>query len=263
MTFRVAKQIIYGTFYIVVWVAVIFGVHAVFFRPKPLPPPVAVVQPVAVLGVNVFTASPGHYTFLAKIANQNADFAAQYFPFSFDLYSDSGAIVQSLPGASFLYPSQVKYVVLVNQPVVNGATQSVEPIAPETASGTAAIMLQTGWALTISASTTEWIASSSFGQPPDLVVQNVSTQIGSPTANSAGTALATGEVVNNDTATFKNIFIVAVFKDASGNPIGASQTELSDMQPNSTEHFSVSYPVIPGLNPAATEVDAYAVRGYY
>jgi len=253
MSIRLAKQLIYGTFYVVLWVLVIWGGYRLFFyhpAPLPTPSPSSLAQPISVLGVNTFASTPGDETFLAKIANPNANLAAQYFTFSFDLRDASGTVIESFPGASFLYGSEVKYVALVNQPVANGA-----------ASGDASAV----WTLEIPTSTTQWVATSSFGPAPDFAIQNISTTVGSSTSAGGGTggtglAIATGQLANNDTATFNNIFIVAIFKDANGNPIGVSQTELDSIAPDQTENFSVSYPAIAGINPAATEVEAYAER---
>ncbi len=250
MSIRLAKQIIYGAFYVLVWALVVWVGYAIFFHPAPPAVPAAVAQPISVLSVNEFISSPGHATFLAKIANLNSGLAAQYFSFSFNLLDGSGTVAQSFPGGSFLYPNEVKYIALVNQPVGSG-------LAANTTSAGAATILT----LTIPTSTTEWVASSSLGVPPALTILNLSTTISSSSAGGApGVALATGDLENNDTATFTHIFIIAVFKDANGNPVGASQTEIDSIAPNQTENFSVSYPAISGINPAATEVQAYVQR---
>lgn len=258
MSTRFAKQFIYGTFYVVVWVLVIWVGYGLFVKSAPscfdgkqdqgelgvdCGGPCAMtctagLQPVSVLSTNIFQSTPGHETFLAKIAGVNPGLAAQYFTFSFDLRDASGTVLESFPGSSFLYPSEVKYLTLVNQPVT--ASVTANPTAT--------------WTLTIPSADTQWVSGSSFGAIPILTVQNVSTQIGS------STAIASGQLMNGDTATFNSIFIVAVFKDANGNPIGASQTEIDSIAPNQTKNFSVSYPAIAGINPAATEVQAYAER---
>lgn len=243
MSIRFAKQIIYGAFYVLVWALVVWIGYGIFFHPAPPVPPQAAAsaQPISVLSVNEFISSPGHATFIAKIANLNSALAAQYFSFSFGLLDGSGTVLQSFPGASFLYPNEVKYVALVNQAVGGGS------LGNTTSAGAIAT-------ITIPTSTTEWVASSSFGLPPNFSKPNYSTSIGSSTAT------VTGQLTNNDTATFSHIFIIAIFNDANGNPVGASQTEIDSIAPNQTEVFSVSYPAVPGINPAATEMQAYVER---
>ncbi len=155
------------------------------------------------------------------------------FDYSFNTYDASGTLIASYPGESFAYPNEVKYLVLVNQAVASSVAT---------------------FDLTVPTTTTSWIASSSYGALPQLAVESVSTQIGS------STIVAGGELLNNDTATFNNVFIIAIFKDASGNPIGASQTEVGSIAPGQAVPFSVIYPAVAAINPAATEVDAYAYR---
>jgi hypothetical protein len=260
MSTRFAKQLVYGAFYVVLWVLVIWAARAIFFRSAPAVPvaATAAAQPIAVISVRQFAPSPGYVTFLAKIENPNTALAAQYFPFTFD---------QSFAGASFLYPSEVKYIALINQPIPAGDVvgTGAEPAVTagaisSTTSSTLATILLSIPTLDIPTSTTMWVPTSTFGTLPMLVVQNVITNVSAPSRGKTGIALTTGELMNNDTAGFNNIFIIAVYKDANGNPIGASQTELDSIAPDQTENFVVSYPAIPGINPALTEVQAYAQR---
>jgi hypothetical protein len=254
MSTRLAKQIIYATFYIIFWIVVIGGAYVLIFHPgaascfdgkqdgaetgidcggscsKICAP---AIQPVSVIAVNAFAAA-GNNTFLAKIANPNSDFVAQSFNYSFNVYDASGTLLQSFPGQSFLYASEAKYLVLVNQSVPAGVA-SVD----------------------LTVTNANWIASSSVGPAPQVMVQNVLTSIGSSTP---AIALASGQLVNNDTVTIGQVLIVAVFKDSNGSPIGASQTEVGSIAPGAVQNFSVSYPAIAGINLAETEVEAYAVR---
>ena len=255
MSTRFAKQLIYGTFYVVVLVLLIWGGHALFTRPAasscfdgiqnqgelgvdcggpcskictPSAQPIVLVPGTSVMA---FASTPGHETFLAKIANSNVGFAAQSFSYAFNVYDASGTLLQSYPGQSFLFSQQVKYLLLANEAVPSGAVRS-----------------------DVTITNVNWVTGASFGVMPQFVVQNISTHVGSTTV------IATGQLVNNDTATFNNIFIVAVFKDANGNPLGASQTILDSIAPDQTQSFSVSYPAVAGIDPAATEVDAYAAK---
>jgi hypothetical protein len=239
MSTRTAKQLIYGTLYVVIWVVVVWLGYKVFVRPAPPPVPAPVNQPIQILSVQAFTAAPGYDTFLAKVANTNPNVAADSFDYSFNTYDASGTLISSYPGASFAYPNEVKYLVLVNQAVATSVAT---------------------FDLTVPTTTTSWVASSSYGPVPQLAVESVSTQIGAAASGTAQTAVASGELLNNDTATFNNVFIVAIFKDANGNAIGASQTEVGSIAPNQAVPFSIIYPAIAGINPAATEVDAYAYR---
>jgi hypothetical protein len=239
MSTRTAKQLIYGTLYVVIWVAVVWGGYKIFARPAPPPLPAPTNQPIQILSTQAFTAAPGYDTFLAKIANINSSTAAWSFDYAFNTYDASGTLIASYPGESFAYPNEVKYLVLVNQVVASSVVN---------------------FNLTIPTTTTNWVASSSYGALPQLAVEGVLTRVASSSVHGAGTVTASGELLNNDTVTFNAVFIVAVFKDASGAPIGASQTEVANIAPGQAVPFSVIYPAVVGINPAATEVEAYAYR---
>ncbi len=234
MPIRLAKRLIYGAFYVILWGAFL-GLAWLLFRSAPPPPAPPEPAPVAVLGVANFPVpgEPGYETLLAKIANQNQNVASPGFDYAFDAYGASGTLLAAFPGQSFLYGSEVKYIVLVNQEVPSGTL---------------------AFDLSVPTSTTQWTATSTFGPPPTFTTQNISTTIGS------SSVAATGQIFDGDTASFSNVLIVAIFKDASGVPVAVSQTELGSIAPGQTENFSASYPALAGVNPAATEVDAYAVR---
>jgi hypothetical protein len=277
MSTRFAKQLIYATFYIVVLVLAVGVVYSLVGRRPPScfdgkqdqgeqgidcgGPCAAVcttgatVQPVSVIALNEFTPTAGYATFLAKVENTNTDLASPYFAFSFDLLGPSGTVIQSFPGASFLYPNEVKYVALVNMPLASSSMPTPVPMASGTvvmATGTAlSVVIPT---LVVPTSTTQWVASSSFGAPPDFSKPNFSTAIGSTTV------VVAGQFTSNDTAGFNDVFIIAVLKDVNGDPVGVSQTEIDSVAPNQAEDFSISYPVVPGIDPTETEVQIYAAR---
>ena len=289
MTTRLAKQIVYGAFYAVVWFFILWGVYALFIKSTPscfdgkqdqgeqgidCGGPCANacttgVPPIAVRSVYEFVPSPNHVTLLAQIDNPNQSIAAQYFNFLFTVEDASGTTLASFPGSAFLYANELKYIVLVNEPLPGvGLDMPVQTSGSSTASnaavsnpsvsnkrplGTASITLGIPM-LTISDTSTRWVASSSFGPPPALAAGSVSTKIAS------SSVIASGFIKDNDTASFSNVFVVAIFKDAAGNPIGVSQTEIDSIAPNTSQPFSISYPFIAGINPGSTEVEAYAMR---
>jgi hypothetical protein len=237
MNTRRAKQIIYGTFYGLVWLAVIAGIYYFFIKPAITPVPcagplcgVASVQPIGTSTIKTFTTGSGSATYLAKIANGNTDIGASDLSYSFDFYNASGTLVASIPGSSFIYPNEVKYLLAPNQVAVSAAYSSLD------------------------IQSVTWIASSSIGNAPRFTFQNMQAQTASTTI------AVSGQVVNNDIPTFNRVLIMVVFKDGSGNAIGASQTEIDNFAPNTTQNFSVIYPALPGINPMNNEIVAYAFR---
>jgi hypothetical protein len=237
MSTRRAKQIIYGTFYGLIWLAVLAGIYYIFIKPALTPPPCtgpacgsASAQPLATSTVWTFSAGPQSDTYLAQVTNLNANFGASGFDYNFDFENASGSVVETIPGSSIIYPNQIKYIVAPNE----------QPVAEPN--------------LSLDLSNVQWVQSSSIGSVPQFAFENIETQTNSSTVS------ISGQVTNNDIAAFGEVLIVAVFKDASGNPIGASQTEIDNFAANSTQSFSVIYPAAPGINPANNELEAYALR---
>lgn len=237
MSTRRAKQIIYGTFFALIWLAIFAGVYYLFVKPAITPPActgplcgVGSAQPIGTSTVYTFTTNPGSATYLAKIANGNSNLGVAALDYSFDFYNSSGTVVQSIPGSSFIYPNQVKYLLVPNE-VPIGASY-----------------------LSLNIRDASWAASSTMGIVPQFAFQNIQPHAGSTTIS------VSGQIINNDIASFATVLIITVFKDGSGNPIGASQTEIDHFAPNTTQNFSVIYPAVPGVNPANNEIVAYALR---
>lgn len=237
MSTRTAKQIIYGTLYGLIWLAIFAGIYYAFVKPAITPPActgplcgIGAAQPLATSTVYTFTTSPGSATYLAEVTNDDSDLGATAIDYSFDFYDASGTLLQSIPGSSFIYPNQVKYLLVPNEAPISASSISLD-IHDAT-----------------------WAASSTMGTTPQFTFQNIGTQTGSTTVS------VSGQITNNDIASFDQVLIIVVFKDGSGNPLGASQTELDNFAPNTTQNFSVIYPAVPGINPANNEIVAYALR---
>ncbi len=253
MTARRAKQIIYGALYLVIWVGIFAGIYYGFVRVTPscfnkiqdqgetgvdCGGPCATactsnLQNIALGDLKTFVSGPGHDTFLARVENHNVDFGSKIFNYSFDLYDASGTVLLSVPGQSFIYPGEVKYLLLPNFEI---------PVSMDHAS----LVMQNP----------EWAPSSTVGAVPQF--GNPLTITGNTMTSS--TVTVTGEITDSDSSAFANILIVAVFYDANGFQVGASQAELNAITPNQTENFSVSYPVVTNLNPLLTKAFAYALR---
>ncbi len=243
MSTRLAKQLIYGVLYGLVLLGFFSLIYVVFFRPaapvsaNPVCPQGGTctgqnAQQLAIQGdVSAFQTSPGHFTFLAEIANPNADLAATSFDYRFDLDDASGTPIVSFPGRSFIYASQVKYVVAPNE-LASGSFDHA--------------------ALTIT--NVEWAPAATLGVVPQLTFANIATGMG-PTGISVE-----GEVTNQDIATLQNVAVIAVFKGASGGVVGASATALDMLAPGQAAHFSVIYPAVDGVDPARNGLFGYALR---
>ena len=140
MTLRQAKQLIYGVAYLVVVAIIAIFVYYRFFYVAPscfdriqnegetgvdcggpcanacIP---TNIQAIVAGNVYAFASTPGHYTFLAEMENHNEGFASPAFNYSFDLYDASGTLIGLVPGQSFMYASEVKYLLAPNVAVTS------------------------------------------------------------------------------------------------------------------------------------------------
>ncbi len=240
MSIRRAKQLIYGALYLVLLVAFVAVIYFIvgLFTPKA---PVAVsctgecmpvgADSITTSTVQAFVSSPGHYTFLGRITNTNSDYAAEYFDYAIDLYDASGTVIQSIPGSSFVYASQTKYLMAPNVTVP----------APFISAG-------------IVISNVYWVTSATLGVAPQFSVENVTTNMASSTVS------VSGQLTNSNIATFNYVYIDVIFTGSDGSPVAASQTELSNVAPNKTVDFSVLYPQTGGINPAANQILVYGLK---
>lgn len=254
MSSRRIKQAAYGVFYLAIFGGIIAGVYFLFLKPAPscfdnvqnqgelgvdcggpcaklcIP---STLQPISSLTVKVLPLPNGNATVLARVGNANTDFAANSFDYTIALYNNiSTTSVRLLPGTSFLYANETKYIIVPNEAV----SASVDHA-------------------TISFGAVDWVPASRLGAPPQFTFSNVTTA-------SAGQGLfaITGRVTDNDVSAFNSVVVVAVFKDAVGNIVGASQTVLDAMSPNATQDFRIQYPVLSNINVQGTELAAYALR---
>ena len=245
MSTRTAKQLIYGVFYLLCLGAVCGGIYFVLIRPF-MSAPAALctpstcaptsTAPLAATVAATFVTGPGHDTFLVQVANGSVDFGVPAYDYELDMEDASGTVLQSVPGQSFIYPNQNKYLLIPNMAVSGPFDHAVLDI--------------TG---------AEWEASSTMGpsagiMPGQFAVQNV-------TANAAGPTVSVGgQLTNTSIMPYGQVVIVVLFKDVNGNIIGASQTELSNVNAGATVNFSVIYPNESGIDPSLNQVVVYALR---
>ena len=240
MSTRKAKQLIYGVFYALVLALIVYVVYSIvgLFIPKA---PVVVpctgnCEPVGASSITAspvwaFTSSPGHDTFLVRITNTNPGWAAQYFDYSINLEDASGTVLQSIPGSSFIYGAETKYLIAPNIAVQ----------APFTG---AALALGNVY----------WAPGASLGTAPMFTAENVVA------TSTADTISVSGQITNTNISTFRYVFVDVVFMGANGNPVGASESEIDNVAPGQAVDFSVFYPQTGGINPVSGQIFVYGLK---
>jgi hypothetical protein len=252
---RRMKQVVYGILYLAIFAGIVTGIYVSLLKPpascfdgiqnegeqgvdcggpcaKVCIP--SSIQPISALGpVNVFTPVPEHVTLLVQIENSNSDFAASSFDYTVTLYgADGSSTVATFDGTSFAYADETKYLILPNEPIAAAVSRA-----------------------DIAVSDIQWVPAAQIGFVPQFAFTNITSA-----ASANGYAAVSGNITDRDVSSFQNIIIVAIFKNAAGTPIGASQTELDSLAPGGTQSFSISYPLLPDENISATELHAYAER---
>jgi hypothetical protein len=250
---RRVKQVLYGFFYLAVLGGIGTGVYFLFLKPGPscfdgiqnqgeqgvdCGGPCARqcasvnTQPIIPLGaVNVFSPLPGSESVLVKLENANASSGASLFDYVITLYGANGSTtVANIQGSSFIYPDEVKYIVVPN-----------EPVATTVVGGAIAV------------SNVQWVTASRMGQAPAFSFANVTYVPGQN-----GFVTVSGNITNNSVSSYATVILDAVFEDAFGMPVGASQTQINSLAPGATQPFSISYPLMPNEAISATKLSAYA-----
>ena len=250
---RHVKQVLYGTFYLIILVAIGAGIYFLWFRPGPscfdgiqdqgeqgvdcggpCARQCAAVntQPIVPLGgVNFFSPLAGSESVLVKLENANASSGAPSFNYTITLYgAGSSTTVASISGSSFIYPNEVKYIVVPN-----------EPVSSAVASGT------------ITIGNVQWLDASHMGPSPAFSFTNVTY-----TPGQNGFVTVSGNITNGSVSSYAPVIIDAVFKDAFGTPVGASQTQIDSLAAGATQPFSISYPLMPNEAVSNTDLKAYA-----
>jgi hypothetical protein len=246
MSTRRAKQLIYGTLYLLIVFVVCAGIYFIFVLPFiTASTPVACTPstcaptstaPIAASIVSTFVTSPGHDTFFAQLQNADADYGASLVNYELDFDDASDTVLQSIPGQTFIYPSQNKYIFLPNE--------TVPAIYDHMA------LMVTG---------AEWLASGTIGTDPGIAsggfaLQNIQTGVASTTVSVGG------QIVNTGVASYEQVVVMVLFKNSGGNVVGVSQTELANVAAGVTNNFSVIYPAEPNVNPALNQIIVYALR---
>lgn len=245
MSTRRAKQLIYGALYLLIVLVVCGLAYLVFVLPSTLKPVVLCTPstcaptstaPILMGPTQMFVTSPGHYSFVAQATDRSSDYGSAALDYALDLDDASGTVLQSIPERTFIYPTQGRYLMVLNQAIAQPFDH--------------AALVVTG---------VSWLASSTIGPipavaPGQFALQNIQTGVASATVSVGG------QLVNTGVVSFEQVFVVVTFDDSMGNPIGVSQTELDNVRAGTTNSFSVIYPNIPNINPALNQIIVYALR---
>lgn len=225
---RVFKKIFIATVYSAIFIS--FGTGLYFlFRPAavPPPPPAPITSPIEVTWSQAFVVGPNLYSVGAKIRNPNTNFGASELNYTFSLYDANGILLTALPGKSFIWPGESKYIIL------GGINLAKAPVKT-----------------TFQFDEPAWREVKNF-KGVDLTVGNAN--FGKGAAGSGKFFSVDFTASNNTSYDLNKAYISAIVLDGNGLPIAAASTILEDLK--SKERRSVSIPWFSAFSGTPGRVD--------
>lgn len=248
MNHRRKKQLIYGIGFVVFIALFAAGIFFAFVREKPscfdtvqnqneegidcggTCARVCIGQPIELIAKpDVFAIDTNRSSILAKIRNLNPKIAIRRFAYSFNVYAAGDIPLQTLEGESFLYASEVKYLLV---PGLNVSAERVSRIDFKTR-------------------IIETVAPDAF-QKPNIVIQ------GHEAVREDPHILVRGSMFNQDKIPATDVQVVAIFEGTFGQLVGASFTSLDRMNAGEQKEFTILYPFDENIDTQKTQLFLFA-----
>ena len=232
---RFLKQFIYGSIYLVVFAALIYGAYILFIYARPAscfddrqnqgergidcggpcaPCGLKLVQDIATSTPQILEIDKNRVSVLAEIRNFNQNFGAEQLFYNINFYDFSGKQIKSISGSSFIYAGEIKNII---EPLVE---------IPFSAIKKSEILI----------SNTSWISSEEFIKPETEIREIKIEELN-------GTISARGLLVDNSAFRLKQIGVSVFVFNKSGLRLGISKTALQDIDAFGQRVFSVTVPV--------------------
>ena len=250
---RRAKQVLYISSYLAVFLFISFFVYLIFFKTEAScfdkvqnqgeegvdcggscrEICLSEVRPIEIVDEGrVLHPDESHLSLLSRIRNPNLDYAARSFTYTFSLYDEKGSLIQNLSGESFIYAGEVdRYILLLNLNIPNKEINR------------ASIKIQGE----------KWVKAEDFPRPK-INIQDQETVL-----NSEGIEVQ-GRVVNLDSVILPSVKIIGLFYGGFGQIAGASQSDVENLLPNESRGFSINHPPVLNVNPKATRIFFFSRR---
>lgn len=237
MSRRLAKQLIYGFFYLLILAGLIAGVYFEFLKSAPncfdgkLNQDEAEIdcggpncadcalkrlKPLKVLPIQIFELGEKSVTALIEIRNPNLNYGASKFIYDLNFYDNSGNILETITDESFIYAGEIKNIVLAPLEVDFRLVGKSELIPRDFI----------------------WQKPEVF-ERPETNAREIITKV-----ESAGIAVQ-GVVQNKNSYFIDKAVVSAVIFGNSGLPLGASKTFVADLKPFEDRFFRIFIPASP------------------
>ena len=243
---RLAKQLIYGFFYLLILGLIILGIWYYYARILPIPTcldnlqnqgesdvdcggpcapcEISALQPFDIYWRKILPADENQSIVVAEIKNQNSNFGADFFEYTFDIHGGNDQKIGTVSGESFIYPGEIKYLMEVSGKIKPQDVENIE----------------------LSFSKISWKSKEEFPKP-QIQIRDVKTETTQP-------IFLTGIIKNESSYALSKIKIIGFVFNRFGLRIGASKTELNRLSPFQETTFKIVLPIT--INPSEINPDA-------
>ncbi len=252
---RILKQFLYGSFYLIIFGAVGFGVYWGFLRAAPSCFDGVLNQneeeidcggvcedcalrrlvPLRVDPTQLFHAGEFGTTVFMQFRNSNNNYGASSFNYELNLYDTAGKVIFNQKEKSFIYPGEIKALVL---PAL-------------------AVKFEDILRSDVKISGTSWVKAGDFPRP-EVIVKDVIFK------TDGARAVVSGILVNKSPFLISKAIIGGIAVAKNGIYINASLTSVADTAAFSEKPFQIFIPVlasdIPNLDPALVRTFVEAIR---
>lgn len=230
---RLLKQIIFGFAYLIV-LALFFYAGYLVLAPSGgtcfdgilnqnetdidcggpcLPCSVKNMESLSLVGEPIIFAANGKTTAMFTIRNRSADYGSSLLNYTVIIKNAVGALLLSKKETTFIYPSEIKTIVV--------PALTVNPVSAKS--------------IDIVFNSAEWVPAEEF-KKPSAAVRGVETVLTDKFAE------VRGVVRNENSFSISEAVVSAVIANDVGLDIGASQTVLRDLAPFEERAFTISIP---------------------
>ena len=244
---RLLKQFLYGTFYLLIFGGLAWGLYSFEFKPAPSCSDNAQngsetgvdcggscvtceMKELRSLSVNstILFGDNRVFSVVIELRNPNDKYGARDFSYTVNFYDNAGVLLQSVKNNSFIYAGKVRNILEAGVRISNGI-----PVRAETVIDQAGI---------------KWESDKDIFRP-DFQLKDASVNLDGEQAVGSGT------ITNPNSFAFSKVILSVFLVDDLGIKINASKTELADIGQFRVESFKI---FIPGRKSSLKDIDLYA-----
>lgn len=250
---RQGRQLVIGTVYLVLFIAIGTGVYFGYIKPKPTCfdgkmnqdelgidcGGICALCPEQVASLDLQTketvfvpSGQNRYDVMAKVYNPNDTAGASSFEYQFELKDAAGRVLASRTGKNFILPQETKYLLEFNLDVTDDPSSA-----------------------TLTLSHIDWQSFSGYSEKPSV---NIYQKRYSQISSGSGYSEAFGLVSNQSPYDFRSLLVKVILRDADGQPLAFNQTEMRTVVSHAERDFRLVWPnAFPGtVEKVEMEVEA-------